>query len=195
MFKKKTYNTLTDEELMQHIQKGKVAAFDALYARYSRRMFAFFYKMLWQNDAKANDFTQELFLKIIEKPHSFDTQRNFSTWIYTLAHNLCKNEYRKQDNKNRVMERQAAQQARVENPKNDLDENTFQKDLNAALEKLPEAHRTCFLLRYKDELTISEMSKILNCPEGTIKSRLFYAAKKLSKLLKDWESFSFKMMN
>jgi len=187
MFKKKSYKNQTDEQLMQHIQRGKSAAFDELYARYAKRMYAHFYKMLWQNEAKANDFTQELFMKIIENPKSFNPNRTFSTWFYTLANNLCKNEYRKQNNKSKVYSNiQQSTDIRVQSP-NTYDKNTFQQDLNKALNQLPEAHKTCFVLRYKDEMTIPEISKILKCPEGTIKSRLHHATKKLSVMLKGWE--------
>lgn len=66
-----------------------------MYDRYSPRMYRFFFRMLWRDAGKAEDFTQEIFLKIIEKPQLFDPERNFKTWIYTLASNLCKNEYRR----------------------------------------------------------------------------------------------------
>ena len=126
-------------------------------------------------------------MKIIEKPKQFDPSKRFSTWIFTLANNLCKNEYRKQGNKQKVTQNIIAQSSIRTYQSDQIDQNKFQQDLNVALEKLPEAHRACFVLRYKEEMSVAEISKVLNCPEGTIKSRLFYATKKLSKLLKSWE--------
>ena len=85
----------TDEQLMQRMQQGQESAFNALYDRYSQRMYRYFYRMLGQSAEMAHDFTQELFLKIIEQPEAFDTGRRFSTWFYAVAGNLVKNEYRR----------------------------------------------------------------------------------------------------
>lgn len=190
LFSKKTYTDDSDETLMQFIQRGKKAAFDELYQRYAQRMYGYFYKMLWQNETKANDFTQELFLKIIENPKSFDTNKKFSTWIYTMANNLCKNEYRKNNNQQKAYQQHQFIHSEISvNTKISHDEDVFSAQLNAALEALPEAHRACFVLRYKDELSVKEISDILKCPEGTVKSRLFHATKKLSRQLKHWENF------
>ncbi|MGB0983419.1 MAG: RNA polymerase sigma factor [Saprospiraceae bacterium] len=188
-FSKKTYTADSDEALMKFIQKGKKAAFDELYQRYGQRMYGYFYKMLWQNEAKANDFTQELFLKIIEKPNAFDTSKKFSTWIYTIANNLCKNEYRKNQNQQKAYEQHQFIHSEIStNTKITHDKEVFSTQLDAAIERLPETHRACFLLRYKDELSVKEISQVLKCPEGTVKSRLFHATKKLNRQLKHWES-------
>ncbi len=71
------------------------AAFDELYERYSTRLLHYFYRMLGKETEKAQDFLQDLLLKIVEKPHLFDTRQRFSTWVYTIASNMCKNEYRR----------------------------------------------------------------------------------------------------
>ena len=94
---KKSIADLSDEALMSRIAKGNTAAFELLYDRYSNRMHAFFRRMLGNDSELANDFLQELFMKIIEKPKAFDVERRFSTWIYTVASNMCKNEYRRRE--------------------------------------------------------------------------------------------------
>ena len=65
------YHTLTDEKLMSRIQRGSTAAFDELYARYSKRMLYYFHRMLGRDEEKAQDFLQDLFLKIVEDPARF----------------------------------------------------------------------------------------------------------------------------
>ena len=75
----KNYKNHTDEELMSFIQKGKEAAFNELYARYSNRLLHFMYRMLGQDEARAQDFLQDLFLKIVNDPSKFDLQKNFKT--------------------------------------------------------------------------------------------------------------------
>ena len=96
-FEKHDYKISSDEELMLFISHGKEKAFNELYGRYSRKMLFFFHSKLFKNQEKANDFLQDLFLKIIENPQSFDSSKNFSIWIYTVANNMCKNEYRKKN--------------------------------------------------------------------------------------------------
>ena len=185
--RKKKYHTYSDEQLMQFIQRGKEAAFEELYQRYGRRMYSYFYKMLGQNEARANDFTQELFMKIVEKPQAYNTQMTFSTWFYTLASNLCKNEYRKLNNRQKAYNQHSNINSEVTiSTQINYDQIAFEERLDIALEQLSETQRECFILRYKEELSIDEISQIIHCPEGTVKSRLFYATKKLNELLHSW---------
>ena len=79
------------------ITDGNQAAFGELYDRYSRVMINYFYRMLWKDREKAEDFMHDLFTKIINKPKLYDPNRSFKTWIYSVANNMCKNEYRKQE--------------------------------------------------------------------------------------------------
>ena len=164
--------------------KGRADAFDELYTRYAARLYNYFYRMLYQDRIKAEDFTQDIFLKLIEKPRLFDCNRKFSTWIYTIAANMCKNEYRK----NQV--RSIMQPLRDEDPVDhfspdlDLDSEVFKEALLMAVNELEDHHKECFILRYDQELPIREISEILGCPEGTVKSRIFYSLKKLKKSLK-----------
>lgn len=177
---RKNYKNYSDEELMQFIKRGKEAAFDELYTRYADKLYGYFYKMLWQNDEKANDFTQEVFLKIIEKPHLFDTSKRFSTWVFTMANNLCKNEYRKNTNRQKAYNGfSILQEEMTEYNIQKLDNELFINKINEAIETLEEHHKACFLLRYKQELSVREISEIVNCPEGTVKSRLYHATKKI----------------
>lgn len=177
---RKNYKNYSDGELMQFIKRGKEAAFDELYARYADKLYGYFYKMLWQDDEKANDFTQEVFLKIIEKPHLFDTSKRFSTWVFTMANNLCKNEYRKNTNRQKAYNGfSILQEEMTEYNIQKLDNELFINKINEAIETLEEHHKACFLLRYKQELSVREISEIVNCPEGTVKSRLYHATKKI----------------
>lgn len=170
---------------MERITKGNEKAFEELYQRYADKLYRYFYRMLSQNSAKANDFTQDLFVKVIEKPHYFDTKRRFSTWIYTIAGNMCKNEYRRMSKFTMTHE-----VPDMELPQNlgyfqdNVDQRLFDQYLQQALNELDEIPRQCFILRYQEEKSIKEISDIMGCPEGTVKSRLYYTIKKLSKKLK-----------
>ena len=94
---KKDYSTYTDEELMRSFIEGDKVSFEQIYDRYESFMVNFFYRKLWSDRIKAEDFAHDLFTKIIDKPESFDLTRNFKTWLFSVANNMCKNEYKKQE--------------------------------------------------------------------------------------------------
>ena len=93
----------SDEELMESVEVGEETAFDELYNRYSKRLLVYFYRMLGGNEEKAQDFLQDIFVKIIEKPHLFGSKNRFSSWVFTVANNMCKNEYRRLKVRNQVV--------------------------------------------------------------------------------------------
>lgn len=163
------------------IVKGNEQAFSELYDRYKGKMHSYFYRMLYQDMDKADDFTQELFLKIIEKPHLFDLERRFSTWIYTVAGNMCKNEYRKNSRHpitNQVPE--AAISECFQYLPDPIDRNLFEQHLKSAVNQLEDTHKQCFILRYQEGMSVKEIGEIMEIPEGTVKSRLYYSMKKLA---------------
>jgi RNA polymerase sigma-70 factor (ECF subfamily) len=184
------YKELSDEKLMECIQRRDTSAFDEFYRRYSHRLLCYFYRELGGDEQKAQDFLQEIFLKIVEKPELFDTKRRFSSWIFTVAYNLCKNEYR------RLQVRQVVDgsvdtdaiahddDAEYHQLEKKVDERTFERALSAELERLGDGHRSAFLLRYQQNMSIREIGEILGCSEGTVKSRLFYTTQKLASKLK-----------
>ena len=186
---RKKYNFFSDERLMELLQQGDAAgqeAFDELYERYSRRMLFYFHRMLGGNHEKAQDFLQELFLKIVERPGLFNVEQCFRTWIYTVAHNMCKNEYRHLKI-SKIVEPAADLEAispaivdEEEKMENALDWKRFRAALFQELGKLDESQRTTFILRHQDGFSIKEISEVLGCSEGTTKSRLFYTARKLA---------------
>lgn len=86
------------------IQQGNEPAFNTLYHRYATRLYGFLIKMLGYDTAKAQDVLQDIFLIIAEHPEKFDIQKKFSTWIFTIAANKCKNEYRNQINRDCILQ-------------------------------------------------------------------------------------------
>lgn len=182
IFRKKN-KISSDSELMQQIVSGDQAAFGKLYHRYKSRMYYYFYRMLGNSAEQANDFLQELFMKLIEKPESYNPAYNFSTWLYSVANNLCKNEYRRRE------VRQGYQASEIQETSDDC-LNDYSVEPEQAVEKifqtlelLGEEHRSAFLLRYREGFSIKEVAEILELPEGTVKSRLFYAKKLLAEKL------------
>ncbi len=174
---------LSDSELMLQIVSGDQAAFSELYHRYKSRMYYYFFRMLGNSAEQANDFLQELFMKIVEKPESYNPDYSFSTWLYSVANNMCKNEYRRRGI------RLEYQETELLEPQIDFlrepaikPEQLIEK-IFETLGCLGEEHRSAFLLRYREGFSIREVATILELPEGTVKSRLFYAKKLLAEKL------------
>jgi RNA polymerase sigma-70 factor, ECF subfamily len=175
-------HSLSDEQLMGIYQQNKDGqgqnALDHLYHRYSKSMFNFFYFALHNDYDKARDFVHDLFLKIIEKKESFDHKRLFKAWIYRIASNMCKNEFRRtQVNKKYIYH--------VKTSSEIIDSNLeTESELRKCINGLRQDQRSLIVLRFKLKLTIKEIAEIYECPEGTVKSRLFNVVKELSKSYK-----------
>lgn len=186
---RKKYPTLSDEELMKFLSKGDKYAFDEIYLRYSKPMFIYFKRLLWNDAEKAEDFVHDLFAKIIQKPESFDLERSFKTWFYSVANNMCKNEYKKQEvrkNTSYTIDPNFVAKDENVNVMNQVQDVFFGEAFKLQLDEMDQKHSEVFKLRHFDGLSIKEIAEVLNANEGTIKSRLFYATKYLAQALKEF---------
>lgn len=187
---KSSLKSLSDEDLMELVQENNAAAFEEMYIRYSKVILHFLYKMLGGSEAQAQDFLHDIFLKIIEKPYLFNQNKKFKTWIFQIAHNKCKNEYRRKDIRNQPKVRFEVKKLfsnDFANPDKNLDFEKLNKIINTELLKYEEKHYSTFVMRYQHELSIKEIAEISDCPEGTVKSRLFYVTQKLMNKIKDYQ--------
>ena len=185
IFKKKNISRLTNEELITAIKNGNQSAFSELYERFNQRLYYYFFRMLGNDKEVANDFLQDIFLKIINKPELFKPGYKFTSWIFTVAHNMCKNEYRHREVRKII--------SNDENPDQFVtDENSYEETLKkeqlitqlfTEIEYMAEDQRAILLLKYKENFSLKEISEILELPLGTIKSRLYYARVELTKKL------------
>ncbi|MFN0030882.1 MAG: RNA polymerase sigma factor [Flavobacteriales bacterium] len=186
---KHPYERHTDEQLMELIAGKDQKAFEVMYDRYARLMFNFFLRMLWKDREKSRDFTQELFAKLFNKHHLYDPTKSFKTWFYSIANNMCKNEYAKHE-----VRRTAHDELKRDNhftagidAQKGMDRAHFMERLKEELDKLDAVKRTTFELRFNHEMSIIEISEAMQCSEGTVKSRLFYTLKELNGKLKVFE--------
>jgi RNA polymerase sigma-70 factor (ECF subfamily) len=179
---RKKYKELSDEVLMTYVQKGEKQAFDEIYNRYSSKLLYYLYRMLNRDEEKAQDILHDLFIKVVDRPELFDTSKKFSTWIYTIATNLCKNEYRSQNVRSIVTKVDDPEVfgGESERSSSSVDYAIFMQRLEEELSTLSEQHREVFMLRFQGDMSLKEISDVIGCPEGTVKSRLFYTLKKLS---------------
>jgi RNA polymerase sigma-70 factor, ECF subfamily len=177
-------SAIADEELMKLFSKNtgnqSKQAFDCLYKRYSKKLLEYFYFMFNKDRPKAQDFLHELFLKIIERPGSFDNSKKFSSWIFSIAANMCKNEFRRIS----IREDYRKDFLFVNSPSAGSDAYEKQLEdrdvLRKAISLLDSDQKTILILRYRFDLSIKEIAGITDIPEGTVKSRLFYAIRSLS---------------
>ena len=170
---------------MTAIKNGNQSAFSELYERFNQRLYYYFFRMLGNDKEVANDFLQDIFLKIINKPELFKPGYKFTSWIFTVAHNMCKNEYRHREVRKIINN--------DENPDQFLtDENSYEETLKkeqlitqlfTEIEYMEEDQKAILLLKYKENFSLKEISEILELPLGTIKSRLYYARVELTKKL------------
>lgn len=175
------YDKLTDEELILRCAREERRAFDALYERFSRPLFAYFYRMLWQDKALSEDMVQELFIRIYRHASSFDAARSASTWIYSVAHNLCKNQYRKTEHESRYQRSLGSDEATA--PASNPDLKGFVNGVQEVLDQWPAEKKELFVLRFREQLTVPQIGEILEIPEGTVKSRLHGLQKELRERL------------
>lgn len=186
---KPSYKSMTDEALMISVAKGDKRAFDELYSRYSGPLLGYFMRMMWRDREKAEDFVHDIFAKIVRKPELFDTTRNFKTWVYSVANNMCKNEYKKQEvRKNTVngLDSSYAVGDANANVLLEVHETRFREAFETSMDRLDEKHSEAFKMRHIDGLSIKEIADILKISDGTVKSRLFYASKYLAESLKEY---------
>ncbi|MDP5168744.1 MAG: sigma-70 family RNA polymerase sigma factor [Bacteroidia bacterium] len=183
MRKADTYLHMTDEQLMLQTAAGKEAAFAELYRRHGTRFLRYFYRLLNRDEVRAQDLLQDWCIRVVNSAPRFDAQQKFLTWGYTIAGNLVKNEYRSRSVRNimTVTDEPGKWGEPIEELKDGIDREAFRKAVQEEVENnLSEAHREVFLLRFQEDLPLKDIAAIVNCSEGTVKSRLFYALKKLS---------------
>ncbi len=187
LFSKK-YADFSDEVLMRELAAGDKRAFDELYGRYASPLLAYFMRMLWKDREKAEDFIHDLFAKIVQRPELFDTSRSFRTWVYSVANNMCKNEYKKQEVRSNTQNGldESYQGKAHSNVEQEVHENFFADAFAEKLGALEDKHREVFSLRHLDGLSIKEIAEVTGANEGTVKSRLFYATRYLAEGLKEF---------
>jgi RNA polymerase sigma-70 factor (ECF subfamily) len=183
---KTSYSGYSDEHLMTLIvHQNDQAAFGQLYDRYARKLTWFCQRMV-QSKEHAEDLVHETFIKIIEHPKAFDRGHKFSTWIYTIANNLCLNSIRNQSNREKLLEVNY-EAPQVVFSQTGIDAAKLKTKINDLFQYLSEKEKAVFVLRFEHELSIKEIAEILTIPEGSVKSCLFYLLKKFDTQLQSFK--------
>ena len=158
-----------DYTLLQQIQGGSQEAFNRLVDRYKNRLFNLVVRMIPTRE-EAEDIVQETFLRVYQHKNNFDPKYCFSTWIYTIALNLAKNNLRRKK-KVKFLELFDLEET-SEEPAVEPGRVALGPWIEKEIEKLPEKYRVAFLLREMDQLPYEEIAEITGVPTGTVKSRV-----------------------
>ena len=128
---------------------------------------------------------QEVFLKLIESPEKFDTQKKFSTWVYTITANKSKNRIRSKETRLELLKVQRYLSNGAKTMlHHEADMNQLKLQLQHIFDQLNDKEKNIFKLRFEEQKSIKEIAIELNLPEGSIKSGIHYLLKKYSSLLK-----------
>jgi RNA polymerase sigma-70 factor (ECF subfamily) len=184
-----------ERTLVQQAKQGDLQAYDELVRRYQERIYATIYHMTASHE-DANDLAQESFIKAYRALKSFKGDSSFFTWVYRIAVNKTIN-FLKQRRKRTQMslndldfnaEHDPDLVALIsdKNPRRDLKLAELQETLNAAMLKLSDVHRLVVTLHDVQGLSHEEISRIMDCNTGTVRSRLFYARQQLQAYLSDF---------
>ena len=185
----------TDALLIEDILEGDMAALAALVEKYKRMVYRVAIKIT-QNHEDADDVVQDAFLKVYDAIHTFRMDASFETWLYKVVVNLSINAVKRQKRRRECalsegMLAEAAvdvkRRAKLHaDPHIHAEKQELREWVTKAVDSLPFHHRTVVILHEFEGLTHAEIATILNCSEGTVRSRLHYARKRLRERLKPY---------
>ncbi|HEY7954074.1 MAG TPA: RNA polymerase sigma factor [Polyangia bacterium] len=191
----------SDESLMFRYRDGDVRAFELLVTRHRKAVYNFIVRFV-RDAAQAEDVLQETFLRVIKSADAYEKQAKFTTWLYTIARNLCVDAARRGKHR-----RAASLDAPVNNDPEapalieriadagaGVDRQAIGRQMalrmQEAIAQLPDEQREIFLLREVNDLQFNEIADIVGCPENTVKSRMRYALEKLREALEEYRDLA-----
>jgi RNA polymerase sigma-70 factor, ECF subfamily len=175
---------MPDEELVARCGRGDRRAMDELVSRYHGKLLDFVFRSLGDRETAA-DIAQSTFIRVFQAAASYRATASFKTWLYTVALNLVRDEFRRRG-------------ARVETISSDFDELSGQEidspelsvldrmssvEIWTAVDKLRDDHRSAIILKFRQELTYDEIAEVMGAKAGTVKSWVHYGLKTLRQSL------------
>jgi RNA polymerase sigma-70 factor (ECF subfamily) len=193
-----------DAQLMLRVKRGDTTAFAALVDKYKQSVLNLVARTL-RDATEAEDLTQGVFVQVWKSAARYQPTAKFSTWLFTIARNLCLNELRRRarhpaeplDAPHPEQEGEPLHQpadARTASPPDALLQGELERKIEEALAALPENQRTALLLCRQDELSYEEIAEVLECSLSATKSLIFRGREALKQRLKpylrsgDWKS-------
>src|SRR5687767_2883725 len=172
---------------------GEERAFQELVERYQTRLLNFVFRTIGDRE-RAEDLVQEVFIRVFRHLHRFDQTKKFSTWIYTIASNLAKNELRNRSRNPLVLFQTIKKHWEADHRPLQFEDSTARPDdlyrkrflkeaVDQCVGQLPAHHRTVFVLRELEGKSYAEIAEITRCNLGTVKSRLNRARNSFAQLI------------
>ena len=181
-----------DEQLVIASQQGDIEAFEVLVRRYQRQIFSLIYQMT-RNVEVVEDIGQDVFIAAFKAIKDFKAKSSFFTWLYRIAINHCKNyltaSARTQDIEQRYQKEQNPEELsenQERDPQSMLLAKEFVEQMENAIMSLPEEQRVVLRLCEFEGLSYQEIADVLECPIGTVRSRLSRARTALQETLSDF---------
>ena len=186
---------------MLRYRDGDVRAFEVLLTRHRKPIYNFVLRYVLDK-AQAEDLMQETFLRVIRGAESYEKQAKFTTWLYTIARNLCvdasrRAKHRRADSLDAPLDEEEGSATlldRTADPKVAVDRSVISKQLGEHIQRAVSAlgpeQREVFLLREVMDLPFKEIAEIVGCPENTVKSRMRYALEKLREALGEYRDLA-----
>ena len=171
--------TLTDKQCMQNLSNGDDQALVELYSRYHRGVFNYILRLLGDNEA-AEDILQEVFVAVWQRAAGFRHRSSVKTWIFRIAHNLAVSWIRKQKRFETTSESITESSA---DPEEATELNWRADEVRLALDQLSPVQRATIELAFAQGLSYAEIGVVLDCPVGTVKSRISNAIRQLGRIL------------
>lgn len=195
-------NEPSDEELLRRFNEGDAEAFESLMRRYERPLYNFILRSVRRRD-RADELLQDVFMKVVQRSGDFKGNSKLSTWIYTIARNLCIDHSRKMVfRRHKSLDAPGRTDDAEEGPtlldrtaadSPDVDRAAIARDLQeriaAAVEELPEEQKEVFLMRQVQGLPFKEIAEVVGVPENTVKSRMRYALERLQRALSEYRDY------
>jgi RNA polymerase sigma-70 factor, ECF subfamily len=182
----------TDKLLIKRVQRGDKTAFDVLVLKYQQRVVNLVSRFV-RNHADALDITQDAFLKAYRALPNFRGDSAFYTWLYRIAVNTAKNFLATQSRRSGDLHQDISEIEQIEandalrdkaTPERLLLRDEIQSTVIAAIDELPEDLRMAIMLREVEGLSYEEIANVMECPIGTVRSRIFRAREAVDKQLK-----------
>jgi RNA polymerase sigma-70 factor, ECF subfamily len=174
--------TTSDEVLIARIAKGDRLAMEELYGRYRVPVYRFVLRMV-RNPTTAEDLDSDVFLDVWRQAGTFEGRSAVSTWIFSIARFKALNALQRRPMEELDDEKAGAIEDQADDPEVALAKKDKAAVLRACLLKLSAEHREIVNLVYYQHKSVEEVAGIVGIPEATVKTRMFYARKKLSELL------------
>jgi RNA polymerase sigma-70 factor (ECF subfamily) len=169
------FSRTRDEWLALRCQAGVPGAFADLLGEMERPLFYYAVKITGNKEA-AIDLLQEVWLRALRDIRKLRDPSAVRSWLYTIAHGIGVDSTRQARSNQRLVEHQAETLEIADDPWPSIDDAAA---VHHALDKLDSKHREVLVLHFLEDFSLIEISKILDCPEGTVKSRIYYAKKAL----------------